>query len=134
MARVIYYSVASETLGTFGCTLHDPSSGGWFLNSWPWVSCSPSGTEYSLLLGISIPTFILFVVGLPYLIYRIVMQNQMSDSAQNDAEASTQFQTRFGFLYMPYKQVGFSFTDMSHANYYPVSFMSHDKVLPSTFP
>eukprot|EP00002_Diphylleia_rotans_P021249 TRINITY_DN4139_c0_g1_i6.p1 TRINITY_DN4139_c0_g1~~TRINITY_DN4139_c0_g1_i6.p1 ORF type:complete len:835 (+),score=112.78 TRINITY_DN4139_c0_g1_i6:130-2634(+) len=112
LARFIYYDVAIHALAAFGCTLEDEGNETWYLNAWPWISCSPSSTEYDSLLAFSIPVFFVFVCGFPmylWLVIRSSIQYLSQDTVDDEEVAS--YRTRFGFLDLPYKK-GYEFWEL----------------------
>eukprot|EP00002_Diphylleia_rotans_P036866 TRINITY_DN817_c0_g1_i10.p1 TRINITY_DN817_c0_g1~~TRINITY_DN817_c0_g1_i10.p1 ORF type:complete len:562 (+),score=67.03 TRINITY_DN817_c0_g1_i10:4689-6374(+) len=104
LARYIYYPIALETFGIFGCTLFDEGYDSWFLNTWPWISCNPATDEYNRMLALGIPTFLVFVCGFPVLLWFIVHGNAHSNRQDMRNSERKSRRTRYGFLYLPYKR------------------------------
>eukprot|EP00002_Diphylleia_rotans_P007060 TRINITY_DN1652_c0_g1_i20.p1 TRINITY_DN1652_c0_g1~~TRINITY_DN1652_c0_g1_i20.p1 ORF type:complete len:1505 (+),score=276.86 TRINITY_DN1652_c0_g1_i20:34-4548(+) len=97
LLHVMYYQTTQEVFGVFGCTVLDESTDRWYLNSVPWVQCSPASTEYLYMLAVTIPVFALFISVFPLFVWRIMKQIRLNASDRNRDE-------RFGFLYLPFKE------------------------------
>jgi hypothetical protein len=92
-----YYSIANNVFSVLGCTVYDEGNHSWFLNYAPWVQCSPASQEYEDMLSLSIPVLILFLVGFPIYIWKKIRVKSGKISSKSVA--------RYGFLYLPYKEV-----------------------------
>eukprot|EP00002_Diphylleia_rotans_P013712 TRINITY_DN2673_c0_g2_i3.p1 TRINITY_DN2673_c0_g2~~TRINITY_DN2673_c0_g2_i3.p1 ORF type:complete len:1310 (-),score=251.46 TRINITY_DN2673_c0_g2_i3:41-3970(-) len=94
--QLIYYNIAREVFGVFGCTLHDSGDGNWYSNVNPWIQCYPASDEYLNMLGISIVAFLGFVVLFPAIIWWV-----LDNIIQADHES---YDRRYGFLYLPFAE------------------------------
>eukprot|EP00002_Diphylleia_rotans_P016662 TRINITY_DN3242_c0_g1_i1.p1 TRINITY_DN3242_c0_g1~~TRINITY_DN3242_c0_g1_i1.p1 ORF type:complete len:1755 (+),score=299.83 TRINITY_DN3242_c0_g1_i1:180-5444(+) len=104
LVRCIYYPIALETFGVFGCTLFDDAYNSWFLNAWPWISCDPISSEYENLLSLAVPTFFIFVCGFPVLLWYLIRDNAHSVNQNREDDERKSRRIRYGFLYLPYKK------------------------------
>eukprot|EP00002_Diphylleia_rotans_P036254 TRINITY_DN7972_c0_g2_i2.p1 TRINITY_DN7972_c0_g2~~TRINITY_DN7972_c0_g2_i2.p1 ORF type:complete len:1135 (+),score=216.90 TRINITY_DN7972_c0_g2_i2:769-4173(+) len=104
LARCMYYPIALETFGVFGCTLFDEGHDTWFLNAWPWISCDPATDEYNTMLSLAIPVFLVFVCGFPVLLFYIIRENSPVNNQSRGDEERKSRKIRFGFLYLPYQK------------------------------
>eukprot|EP00002_Diphylleia_rotans_P027184 TRINITY_DN543_c0_g2_i1.p1 TRINITY_DN543_c0_g2~~TRINITY_DN543_c0_g2_i1.p1 ORF type:complete len:651 (+),score=55.60 TRINITY_DN543_c0_g2_i1:2016-3968(+) len=89
------YNISKDVFGIFGCTVYDDGDGAWYLNVAPWIKCDPISVEMELLLAMAIPTFILYVVGLPLALFYVVMKRKPNDTSNTE---------KIGFLYKAYKE------------------------------
>eukprot|EP00002_Diphylleia_rotans_P006722 TRINITY_DN1609_c0_g1_i11.p2 TRINITY_DN1609_c0_g1~~TRINITY_DN1609_c0_g1_i11.p2 ORF type:complete len:104 (-),score=10.85 TRINITY_DN1609_c0_g1_i11:952-1263(-) len=96
--HAIYYGVSRLVFGVLSCTLEDAGTGKWYLNMYPWIVCDPISPEYSDMLSIAIPFFIVFVLGFPAFIYYYL--KKLQPDFRKDV-----VQERYGFLYLPYRPV-----------------------------
>eukprot|EP00002_Diphylleia_rotans_P013642 TRINITY_DN2660_c0_g1_i2.p1 TRINITY_DN2660_c0_g1~~TRINITY_DN2660_c0_g1_i2.p1 ORF type:complete len:923 (+),score=127.78 TRINITY_DN2660_c0_g1_i2:1947-4715(+) len=93
--EIMYFQIAKESLAVFSCTLYDNGLDQWFLNTAPYISCSPASGTYKKLLGLSLPVFLIFVFTFPFAVYYIVKYSTNYDDRE--------FSRKYGFLFLPYK-------------------------------
>eukprot|EP00002_Diphylleia_rotans_P038475 TRINITY_DN8765_c0_g1_i4.p1 TRINITY_DN8765_c0_g1~~TRINITY_DN8765_c0_g1_i4.p1 ORF type:complete len:1290 (-),score=165.30 TRINITY_DN8765_c0_g1_i4:814-4683(-) len=103
--RCAYYGIALDLFGIWGCTLYDKGRNEWYLNAWPWIACNPVSKEYSKMLAISLPVFVLYICGLPAVFYGIV-RALTTKAAQNLIDIEDEYQrAKYGFIYSPFREV-----------------------------
>eukprot|EP00002_Diphylleia_rotans_P002718 TRINITY_DN11731_c0_g1_i11.p1 TRINITY_DN11731_c0_g1~~TRINITY_DN11731_c0_g1_i11.p1 ORF type:complete len:1041 (+),score=158.69 TRINITY_DN11731_c0_g1_i11:112-3234(+) len=94
--HIMYYQVTREVFSVFGCTLYDEGTDSWYLNMSPWIACSPASDEYRVMIGVTVPVFVLFVAAFPYFVWKIMRDIRISNY-------SPLHDFRYGFLYLPFK-------------------------------
>eukprot|EP00002_Diphylleia_rotans_P002492 TRINITY_DN11565_c0_g1_i1.p1 TRINITY_DN11565_c0_g1~~TRINITY_DN11565_c0_g1_i1.p1 ORF type:complete len:1272 (-),score=201.57 TRINITY_DN11565_c0_g1_i1:14-3829(-) len=95
--QTLYYEVTQQVFGILGCTLYDDANETWYLAKMPWVQCSPISGEYLPLLIYAIIGLLIFVIGFPFQIYRLLRDCKPHADDYHVAE-------RFGFLFLVYKK------------------------------
>ncbi len=100
MLFFIYFSVSHKVFGVFGCTLFDEGDGKKYLNLFPWIECQPASEVYLRMMGLTIPVFVLFIIGFPTYLWM-----KCRDSSLHTDEA---LKYRYSYLVLPYKDVTIS--------------------------
>ena len=69
-----YYLVTAQGAAALGCTITDTVTGKSYLNSYPYIECSFSVTEFKQIAGLGLFSFIVWTVGVPVLVVILLLQ------------------------------------------------------------
>lgn len=92
-----YFGIAVHVLDSLSCTLQDPITGEYYLNSHPSISCTSSGA-FPPLAALAVIAFVVVIVAAPCYLGWILLRNQQylySDQSVQD---------RFATLYARYRK------------------------------
>eukprot|EP00002_Diphylleia_rotans_P016042 TRINITY_DN3116_c0_g1_i7.p1 TRINITY_DN3116_c0_g1~~TRINITY_DN3116_c0_g1_i7.p1 ORF type:complete len:912 (+),score=124.87 TRINITY_DN3116_c0_g1_i7:1214-3949(+) len=96
LLHMMYYGIARDVFGVYGCTLYDDGTDTWYLNSYSWIACSPQSPEYKKMLALVTVVLFAYIIPFPYFVFK-----QIKSCIQD--ESSTSKKIRYGFLYSTFR-------------------------------